>query len=183
MTNPQPNPPAADPAAEFVRLLGENEKRLGAYVFSLVPHWADAEDITQQVRIKLWEQFGEFDRSRDFGSWACTIAYYEVLTHRRQDGRRATLLDEQQLEAVSQQLAAQPQQFDQRSGILQECMKKLTGKARRLVDLFYGGECTLKEVAEQDGWTYPSARSALHRARISLADCIERSLEREDRDE
>ena len=62
-------------------------------------------------------------------------------------------------------------------------MKKLTGKARQLVDSFYGSERTLKEVAEQRGWTYPSARSTLHRARISLADCIERSLQREDRDE
>ncbi len=68
---------------EYLRLLGQHEARLVGFIFSLVPHWADADDVAQEVRIALWNEFDKYDPAKDFGAWARTIAYYEVLTYRK----------------------------------------------------------------------------------------------------
>ena len=55
---------------EFVRLLGAHEQGLSGYIISLVPNWADADEIAQETKLRLWEQFEQFDRTKDFGTWA-----------------------------------------------------------------------------------------------------------------
>jgi len=44
-------------------LLAKNERRLSQYVLALVPNWADADDLIQQTKVRLWEQFGQYDKS------------------------------------------------------------------------------------------------------------------------
>jgi DNA-directed RNA polymerase specialized sigma24 family protein len=83
-----------DRAREFVRLLAACERRLDNYVLALVPNWSDAEEIVQQAKLRLWERFEQYDRSKDFGAWACTIAYYEVLTFRTRAHRSRLLLSQ-----------------------------------------------------------------------------------------
>ena len=67
----------------FVQLLSKCERRLNDYVLSLVPNWADAEEVLQETKLRLWQQYHEYDPTKDFGAWACTIAYYQVLTMRK----------------------------------------------------------------------------------------------------
>lgn len=62
------SPDGDDRTREFLRLLGQHERRLRGFILSLVPHWADAEDIAQEVRIRLWEQFDNYDPAKDFGA-------------------------------------------------------------------------------------------------------------------
>jgi RNA polymerase sigma-70 factor (ECF subfamily) len=49
---------------------------------------ADAEDVAQEVFLKLCARIADFDRARDGLSWALGIASYEILTHRRRRQRR-----------------------------------------------------------------------------------------------
>ena len=49
---------------------------------------ADAEDAAQQAMLKVFSRIADFDRSRDGVSWALGIAGYEVMTARKQRGRR-----------------------------------------------------------------------------------------------
>ena len=70
-------PPLAErrfPNPRISRLLAQYEPRLRGFILTLCPNWADAEDIAQEVKLRLWEQFDEYDPARDFGAWACTIA-------------------------------------------------------------------------------------------------------------
>ena len=52
---------------EYLRLLAQYDLRLRGFVFTLVPNWADAEDIVQEVKLRLWEQFDDYDPTRTFG--------------------------------------------------------------------------------------------------------------------
>ena len=47
---------------EFVRLLAEHERQLSGYVHALIPLWQDAEDVLQNTKLRLWEQFDSFQR-------------------------------------------------------------------------------------------------------------------------
>src|SRR5262245_17271310 len=56
-------------------------------------HDQDAEDVAQEVFVRLCSRIGEFDRSRDGLSWAFGIASYEVMTVRRRRQRRRETFD------------------------------------------------------------------------------------------
>ena len=51
---------------QYLTLLGQHEGRLLGFILSLVPNWADADDIAQEVRIRLWKQFDGYDPAKDF---------------------------------------------------------------------------------------------------------------------
>jgi RNA polymerase sigma factor (sigma-70 family) len=54
----------------------------------------DAEDVAQEVFLKICSRISDFDRGQDGLSWAFAIASYEVMTvRRRQHRRRETLAD------------------------------------------------------------------------------------------
>ena len=78
----------ADPrTSEFMRLVMQNDRQLKAYCLSLMPHWADAEDILQDAKLELWQRFAEYDPAGDFGAWARKIVLYRVMASRRKLGR------------------------------------------------------------------------------------------------
>ena len=59
----------ADPQQyeRFVSLFAQVHDNLFAYVYSLLPHRSDAEDVFQQTSLVLWRKFGEFQRKRKRG--------------------------------------------------------------------------------------------------------------------
>jgi RNA polymerase sigma-70 factor (ECF subfamily) len=53
-----------------------------------VGHQQDAEDIAQEVFVRICSRIADFDRARDGVAWALGIAAYEILTVRRRQQRR-----------------------------------------------------------------------------------------------
>ena len=62
-----------------------------------VDNAADAEDIAQEVFLKVCSRIADFDRERDGLSWSFAIASYEIMTHRRRVQRRREVYDEPSL--------------------------------------------------------------------------------------
>jgi len=50
-------------------LFTSNEPRLRAFAMSLIPNWADAEDVMQQANLVLWSKFEQFELGTDFYAW------------------------------------------------------------------------------------------------------------------
>ncbi len=86
---------------ELLSLLGAHERSLFAYVCALTPNWQDAEEIMQQVRIRIWQDFDQYDPAKPFGSWARAIAYYLTLAFRKERSRQREFFSERILEEVS----------------------------------------------------------------------------------
>src|SRR6185436_3701537 len=64
---------------DFLRLLGQHERHLAAFVYSLVPRAADADDILQDVKVTMWREFAKFEPGTNFRAWARQIATHQVL--------------------------------------------------------------------------------------------------------
>jgi RNA polymerase sigma-70 factor (ECF subfamily) len=62
-----------------------------------LPQAQDAEDVAQEVFLKLCARIADFDAQRDGVSWAFGIASYEVLTLRRKTLRRREAFAEAEL--------------------------------------------------------------------------------------
>jgi RNA polymerase sigma-70 factor (ECF subfamily) len=168
-------------ARQFVELLATNERRIARYVLALVPNWADADDLVQQTKIALWEQFDDYDVSKDFGAWACTIAYYLILTHRKTTQRRHTRLSQQYLNAMAAEIERINRQPDRRRTALEECLQELREASRRLIALCYSENRTIKEVAEMLGRPVGATQKAVFRIRQALQECVERRLSEQGR--
>ncbi|MBN1393431.1 MAG: sigma-70 family RNA polymerase sigma factor [Pirellulales bacterium] len=164
---------------QYLTLLGRHERRLRGYILALVPNWADADDIAQEVRIRLWEQFDEYDPAKDFGAWARTIAYYQVLTHREKQSRRQSKISRRCVELVAEEAAAISAELDAAEQALKDCFEKLPQVKRDLLLRYYSGRWTTREIAAESGRSFDATRQAILRTRSTLRDCVEDALHRE----
>lgn len=176
-----PNSPTNDERTrKYLRLLGQHERRLRGYILSLVPHWADADDIAQEVRIRLWEQFDSYDPTKDFGAWSRTIAHYQILTHREKLARHGKLISAQFIEAIAEEAAAISRELDASERALADCFAKLPESKRELLLRYYSNGQTARTIAQELGRSFDATRQAILRTRLTLSDCVEDTLKKED---
>ena len=169
-------PPQNDPGDEFLLLLKQHEQRTNAYIFSLVPHWADAEEIAQEVRLRLWQQFDQYDRSKDFGAWARTIAYYMVLAFRERQGRNRQMVSQEFVEAVAQEVESSSDTFSEQSAALKHCVNELPASKRDLICEWYASDDSAREFADRFGRSYEATRKTILRIRMLLRKCVDNQL-------
>ncbi len=165
---------SADRSEEFVRLLKKHERRLNGYVLSLVHNWSDADDIVQDVAVRLWQQFDDFRPGADFGVWACKIAYYQVLTHRKRAGRERLRFSEEFAQAVADEIAVVSAQGGEDQETLRQCLEKLAPPERELLRDYYSGT-PIAQLAEQLGRSAAALYKTLANLRKSLRACVERA--------
>jgi RNA polymerase sigma-70 factor, ECF subfamily len=169
----------SDRQTEFVRLLKQHDRRVAAYLFSLVPSWDDAQDLLQDTCVRLWEQFDEYRAEEDFGAWACTIARYLVLAYRKRTQREKLHFRSDVIDALDKQVARDGVENETRLRILAECVKKLSEFARDLLNRCYAGNKKIKDVAEQVGLSVNGTYLTLSRLRRELHDCVEAGIRKE----
>lgn len=165
---------------EYVRLLAQHERQLAGYVHALVPSWQDAEDVLQNTKLRLWEQFDSFQPGTNFAAWSFTIAGYMVRTHRKNQHRERICFSDDLLEKLSQcapvVAAIEP---DARLTALMECVKSLSNAHRKLLRLCCMGQRKIKDIARELGHSPSTTRVTLFRIRQSLSECVERRLREE----
>jgi RNA polymerase sigma-70 factor, ECF subfamily len=168
-------------AEEFVRLYQQYERQIYGYILSLLPNIADADDVSQKTSLRLWEEFDQFDSSKDFGSWGRAIAYYEVLTHRKTINRQRIQFNSELVNALATRVAARSKELASRQDYLVKCLAKLNEFGRQVIWLYYSSQMTARLVAEKLGRSVASVEKALERSRHTLYDCIEAEVRREER--
>jgi RNA polymerase sigma-70 factor, ECF subfamily len=174
--------PAEDPQhyERFVRLFAQVRDNLFAYVFSLLPHWSDAEDVFQQTSLVLWRKFAEFQPDSDFLAWACKTAYYEVCNFRRTASRNRLRFNDALLEQLAEERDVSPQRESRRRDFLMDCIAKLTDDQRLLLSRAYEGEATIRELAEELRRSPQTLYNRLSNIRRVLFDCVETADQRQE---
>jgi RNA polymerase sigma-70 factor (ECF subfamily) len=169
-----------DPTDRFLRLLTQNERRLDGFVLALLPNWHDAEEVIQDTKLRLWQQFAEYDPTKDFGAWACTVAYYQVLAVRRRNQTKCAMLSEQFVEAVAAKANKVSSLAVDREDAMMRCLRRLSEAKNALLRRCYAGGETIVQVALQLGRTTESVRQELLRIRRTLHRCIDAALRQGD---
>jgi len=180
MSTSDPTPSGSeDRAQRFIALLSACDRRLYNYILSLVSSFHDADDIAQETKTRLWQQFDQYDESKDFGSWACTIAYYEVLHFRDRTESQRKHFSPQFVEAVADELQTTPQQANDYEDALVHCVRKLDAAGQEMLRLIYVAGLPMEQVAQKTARTLSAAYQAAWRLRKALRECIERRLRQE----
>ena len=168
-----------DTREQFVSALTEAQGRLSAYIRTLVPNHDRAKDILQETNLVLWRKADEFTPGTDFGAWACKVAYFQVLAHRRDAGRERLLFDDELVGQVAATAERRGELFEQRQRAMRGCLKKLDARQREALHAKYSLALSIAELAARLSSTAEGVKKLLFRARRALFSCIERTITRE----
>jgi RNA polymerase sigma-70 factor, ECF subfamily len=181
-----PDSPSSQPwiadASAFVQLFSVHQRSVHAYISTLVPSAADADDIMQETSMTLWQKFQEFDPQRDFFRWACGIAFVAVLRYRRRTAKDKLWFNEEILQLISTELLESEDARDLRRQALRECMKKLDSRERRYIEARYRADSSVEAVAREFGRPANAVYRMLARIRDKLFDCITRTVSKATRE-
>ncbi|NWK55587.1 sigma-70 family RNA polymerase sigma factor [Verrucomicrobiaceae bacterium N1E253] len=158
----------------FVRLLAEHERYLGGYIYHLIPHAADAEDVLQDVKLALWQAFDQYEEGTNFGAWSRKVAFHRVMAFRKKkavEGRRLVFTD-QCIEFLAEQFKTDPHVADEEAHRLRACMARLKKDQQTLIALRYREEFSIEEIAVRMNKTVAASYRALSRVRLLLRKCL-----------
>ena len=145
-----------------------------------MPNLADAEQISQETSLRLWEQFNEYDPSvAGFVVWARSIAYFQVLTFRKKAGRERLVFNSELVDALADRVAVRSQRLGDRQEALIDCLDKLPEHGREVIHLYYFVGMKLCAAAAHLGRSVAATEKAVVRIRRILNDCVENVLQKE----
>jgi RNA polymerase sigma-70 factor (ECF subfamily) len=167
-------------AEDFTRLLAKHQGRIYAYIYTIVPNRNDADEVFQEACVVLWRKFEEYRPGSNFFQWAARVAYYKVLSFRKQKKRSLLIGSDTFVEAVAEEMNARADLLEERELALADCIAKLREKDRDLINRRYAPGGTVKAAAKQLERPIKSIYAALGRVRQALLECVERTLATEE---
>ncbi len=125
-----------------------------------------AEDLTQEVFIRVWQKLGTFRGEAQFGTWLHRLAVNHLLsrraTTRKQESRR------REGEGILERIAAPIRRRSVVAMDLESALRRLPAGAREVFVLYDVEGYTHEEIAELAGISVGTSKSQLHRARMLL---------------
>ena len=166
----------ADRYEEFLNFFARDRERIYAYIYSLLPHHADAEDVFQRSSILLWRKIDQFDRGGNFLAWACGVAFYEVCNFLRVADRDRLQFDIDLVGQLAERRRETIGRDEECTTALRRCLERLNGGERELIQQVYYGDCSVKELAEKTGRAPQTLYNQLSQIRRRLFHCMQRAL-------
>lgn len=169
------------PTPQFVLRMTESQPRLYAYIRAMVPQLEEAREILQETNVALLKKAEEYRSEQNFEAWACRVAYFEILAHRRDLARDRHVFNDQLLEKISTHAEHASTRGDTRLDLLEVCIEKLAADQRELISDRYFADASLEELSQKRGASATALSTRLARIRRQLLECVERQLRTEGR--
>ena len=159
---------AFDPGA-LAELYDRHFDGIYRYLFTRVRHQADAEDLTEQVFLKMVDSIQRYrPRGVAFSSWLYRIAHNLLVDRYRRSGRSAVELTAQVRDSRPQaDPAAMAQSSEDRSRLL-EAMRRLTPEQQQVITMRFIDSLDVDEIARLTRRRPGAIHSMQHRALASL---------------
>jgi RNA polymerase sigma-70 factor (ECF subfamily) len=163
-------------------LVDGHKDRLFGFIFRMVRHHDDAEEICQDAFLKAFASLDSFRTEYRFSTWLFTIAYRVSLNHLR---RKRPLTAELDFNALPQNAFDTPmstlesQDASRLKDIIWSSVDQLTPPQRASVLLFYRYEVNCQEIARVLELPVATVKSHLHRARNRLREMLEHLSEKD----
>ena len=130
----------------------------------------DAEELTQDVFMRVYNHIGDFAGKSSFSTWLYRIAYNIAISYSRRQKQPTYTIDEGRLRSVelSDVERMEASTDDATINALTTAIEKLESQERALVTLFYYEERSIAECAAIMGQSENNIKVRLHRIRKKL---------------
>lgn len=174
-----------DVQGAFDVLVDRYQNRLLGVLTHLVGHQAEAEDLTQEVFLRVYRGRKAYKPKAKFSTWLFTIANNLALNHLRGKGRRPTSTldttspnDSRAMPAAAKVAGADPTASSKMrqvelSTVVREAVEELGDDQKLAVLLNKFEEMSYAEIATVMNRSEPAIKSLLARARTSLREQLE----------
>ncbi|PVY38562.1 RNA polymerase sigma factor SigZ [Pontibacter virosus] len=174
----EPVASSVDTCAAVAPVYLEYEARLRSFVMNRVKDKDEANDILQQLYVKLYRHCEQLQDVRNMNAWLYQIARNAVYDYYREQGHSMPLEDEGKLEELLNQ---EPERQDTESLIL-PLINMLPAEYAEPLRLSELEVISQKEIAERLGMSYSGAKSRVQRGREKLkelfVECCHLELDR-----
>ncbi len=153
----------------FERLYRQNVNRVFAVCVRMSGDRMRAEELTQDVFVRVWEKLPLFRGESAFSTWVHRLAVNVILNARKAEGRERARLEadgDEMLEARG----SSPHHGDRMD--LEKAIATLPPGARRVFVLHDVEGYKHEEIAEMLGVTAGGSKAQLHRARMLLREAL-----------
>lgn len=161
---------------QFMQLLIAHQGRLYQYVRMMMPRSQEVDDVLQETFLVMWRKFDESSPPGGFYSWGCRIAHLEMLKARERNVRRSHILNQEILDQLAADEAAEPEFLVDIKVMLHACLDKLPPDDRMLIERRYEPGVRVDAMAAELGRPVNSVSKSLGRIRQSLWQCVDNTL-------
>ena len=166
-------------------LYGKYHRQLYAYLLAMLRSPHAAEDLTQDIFVKLHAQIGSYRFQSPFHHWLFRLARNQAIDHlRREKVRSTTSLDETPVDGVAlrERVAARGQDAaeaavaQERAALVRAAVRELPPSFREVVVLREWEDLAYEDIAARLGLSVGTVKSRLFRARGMLEKRLKKSL-------
>jgi len=162
---------------DFRILVQRHLDRVWRVSFRILKDASEAEDVTQEVFVTLWQKRGELTAEKgSIASWLYKVAFHRALDFKRAKTRAAhTELDESNTPSVKP-TQQRRMEYQQQSELVWEQLRKLPEGQMHALVLYYFEELTVEEISARMGTTEMGVRSLLKRGKQQLRGNLAQEL-------
>ena len=154
----------------FERLMPAYRRRVVGLAYSVLRDRSAAEDVAQEVFVKLWQALPRYDGRARLSTWIYAITRNAAISALRARRRSVSMSDPAVFEEVESRETAPETGAD--DAVLWRQIEALPDRQRQAVILYYQDERSVDEVAAMMGMPVNTVKTHLHRARAALAAAL-----------
>jgi RNA polymerase sigma-70 factor (ECF subfamily) len=142
-------------------------KPIYTFSFNFVLNQQDAEDLAQEIFLKMWRNLKKFKKEKNFKSWLFTIAKNTCFDFLRKKKRSLTL-NVENLKIIAD-FTPSPIEIFEKENLMEKLkgeIEKLPFKMKQVMDLYYNSGLNFREISEILGEPVNTIKSR-HRRAIS----------------
>ncbi|WP_101927387.1 MULTISPECIES: sigma-70 family RNA polymerase sigma factor [Luteimonas] len=167
---------AAGDQRAFESLYRSSAPRLMAICLRVLHDRGEAEDVLQEVYVRIWHKAAQFDAGKASAmTWLGTIARNRAIDRVRSRPSNVQLAPVELVDALPDDGATPAQAGEQAddNARLQACMDTLEPKRRGLIRAAFFDGSTYEELARRAGSPLGSVKSWIRRGLLQLRACLE----------
>jgi RNA polymerase sigma-70 factor (ECF subfamily) len=160
-------------------IVRQNWRKVFNVAYKFVGKHDEAEDLTQDIFLKIFKALASFDRRANFQTWIISISRNLCIDHyrsvRKERQTIAREVDTNDLQPASSDRGPyQAAEHQDLRGLLRRALQKLPLTLRTAVVLRDLQELSYQEIADQLGLPEGTVKSRINRGRIELAHQLRR---------
>jgi RNA polymerase sigma-70 factor (ECF subfamily) len=166
----------------FAGIVHKYQRMVLTIVMKMVENKQDAEDITQEVFLKVFKLLEQFREESEFSTWLYRIAYNTTLSELRKRKGIFTSIDEN-LSIVNETIDEEIENHtaEEKLQYLDKALKQLAPDETFLITLYYLDNQTVDDISKISNLSVSNVKVKLHRIRKKLALEINKLMQDENR--
>lgn len=167
----------------YAELVGRYQRFVFTSALKYVQNREDAEELAQDIFVKVYRSLADFKGTAKFSTWLYTITYNTSVTFLRKKRLSIHSIDDEKTfgQLQNHESSFNANQIEQKSRVnrISEAINQLSADDAQIISLFYKGDQSLDEIGKIMGMEANTVKVRLHRARHRLKGKLEKDYKME----